>query len=42
MITAGVDCGSKNIKIIILKDKKIAGQSLMLAGIDTGSTAKEA
>jgi benzoyl-CoA reductase subunit D len=42
MITAGVDCGSKNVKVIILKDNDILSSSLVLAGIDTGVTAEEA
>jgi predicted CoA-substrate-specific enzyme activase len=42
MITAGVDCGSKNVKVIILKDNDILGKSLVLAEIDTGAAAEEA
>lgn len=42
MITAGVDCGSKNIKVVILKDNNIIGKSFLLAGIKTDTSAEEA
>ncbi len=42
MITAGIDCGSKNVKVVILKDKEIAGKSMVLAGIDTGAAVEKA
>jgi benzoyl-CoA reductase subunit D len=42
MITAGVDCGAKNVKIIILKDDKIIGKSLVLAGINTDAAVEQA
>jgi predicted CoA-substrate-specific enzyme activase len=35
MITAGVDCGAKTVKVVIMKDGKIIGKSLVLAGLDT-------
>lgn len=35
MITAGIDCGSKNVKIVILKDDHILSTALAPAGIDT-------
>ncbi|MCK4748516.1 MAG: hypothetical protein KAT15_15800, partial [Bacteroidales bacterium] len=41
MITAGVDCGSKNIKVIILRDNDILSKSLVLAGIDTRVSTEE-
>ena len=34
MITAGIDCGAKNTKTIILKDGKIIGQGMVLTGFD--------
>jgi benzoyl-CoA reductase subunit D len=34
MITAGIDCGAKNSKTIILKDGKIIGQGMVLTGFD--------
>ena len=35
MITAGIDCGKKNAKTIILKDREIVGKGAVLAGFDT-------
>jgi len=34
MISAGIDCGAKNTKTIILKDGKIIGKGSMLTGFD--------
>ncbi len=34
MITAGIDCGAKNTKTIILKDGKIIGKGKVLTGFD--------
>ena len=34
MITAGIDCGAKNTKVIILKDGKIIGRGISLTGFD--------
>lgn len=34
MITAGIDCGAKNTKTIILKDGKIVGSASVLTGFD--------
>lgn len=42
MITAGIDCGAKTVKALILKDGKVAGQSLVLAGIDTKEAVDKA
>lgn len=42
MITAGIDMGAKTVKVVIMDDGKIIGKSLILAGIDTQATAKEA
>jgi len=42
MITAGVDCGAKTVKVVILKDGKIVGKNLFLAGIDTAGAAEKA
>jgi benzoyl-CoA reductase subunit D len=41
MITAGIDCGSKTTKVVILKDGKIAGWSLLLSGFDQEATVRE-
>ncbi|MBI4835603.1 MAG: CoA activase [Planctomycetes bacterium] len=42
MITAGVDMGAKTIKIVILKDKKIIGKSMILGGFDQRASAEKA
>lgn len=42
MITAGVDVGAKNVKVVIQEDGKILGKSLVLAGLDTEAAIKEA
>lgn len=34
MITAGIDCGAKNTKTIIMKDGKIIGKGMVLSGFD--------
>ena len=34
MITAGIDCGAKNTKTIILQDGKIIGKGKVLTGFD--------
>jgi benzoyl-CoA reductase subunit D len=34
MITAGIDCGAKNTKTIIMKDGKIIGKGKQLTGFD--------
>ena len=41
MITAGIDCGAKTIKTVIVKDGKIAARSIVLAGLDTKASAQE-
>jgi predicted CoA-substrate-specific enzyme activase len=42
MITAGVDCGAKTIKVVVMKDGKIIGKSLVSAGFDTKPAANKA
>ncbi len=42
MITAGVDVGAKTIKIIILEDGRIIGQTIITAGYDVGESTKAA
>lgn len=42
MITAGIDMGSKNIKVVILKDGEKIGKGLVLAGFETIKSAEEA
>ena len=34
MITAGIDCGAKNTKTVIMKDGKIIGKGKVLTGFD--------
>ena len=42
MITAGVDCGAKNVKVVVLRDGHVAGKAMVLAGIDAGAAAEAA
>lgn len=42
MITAGVDCGAKNTKVIIMKDGNVLSKSSVLSGFDQKASAKEA
>ncbi|UCF69139.1 MAG: CoA activase [Acidobacteriota bacterium] len=42
MITAGVDCGAKNVKVVILDGDEIRGRALAPAGMDTASAAATA
>jgi len=41
MITAGIDCGAKNTKTVILKDGKIIGRGSVLTGFDQAQAVKE-
>jgi benzoyl-CoA reductase subunit D len=41
MITAGIDCGAKNTKTIILKDGKIIGKAEVLTGFEQKEAVKE-
>ncbi len=40
MITAGIDCGAKNTKTVILKDGKIIGKGLALTGFEQAEAVK--
>ena len=42
MITAGVDCGSKNVRVVILKDGEILAKAIVPAGMDAAAAAQEA
>jgi len=42
MITAGIDMGAKNIRVVILKDGEIIARSEQLAGFDTNESANNA
>ena len=41
MITAGLDIGAKTIKVVILKDDNIMGQTLVMAGYDVQQSLKK-
>ena len=41
MITAGIDCGAKNTKTIIMKDGKIVGKGMVLTGFDQEKAVQE-
>ncbi len=42
MITAGLDIGAKTVKIVILKNDDIIGQTLVMAGFDVRESLKKA
>ncbi len=42
MITAGVDCGAKNVRIVILDDGKILARTMVPGGVDAKSAAEKA
>jgi benzoyl-CoA reductase subunit D len=42
MITAGIDCGAKTVKVVILKDGEVVGRGLVPAGIDTRGASEKA
>jgi benzoyl-CoA reductase subunit D len=41
MITAGIDCGAKNTKTIIMKNGKIIGKGMVLTGFDQEEAVEE-
>lgn len=41
MITAGIDCGAKNTKTIIMKNGEIVGKSIVLTGFDQENAVRE-
>lgn len=41
MITAGIDCGAKNTKTIIMKDGQIIGKGIVLTGFDREAAVNE-
>jgi benzoyl-CoA reductase subunit D len=41
MITAGIDCGAKNTKTIIMKDGRIIGRGAVLTGFDQKTAVEE-
>jgi benzoyl-CoA reductase subunit D len=42
MITAGIDMGSKTVKVVILRDGEIIGKGITLAGFESRAAAEEA
>jgi benzoyl-CoA reductase subunit D len=42
MITAGIDMGSKTIKVVILRDEEILGKSIAVAGFENREAAETA
>ena len=42
MITAGIDCGAKNTKTLIMQDGKIIGKAMVLTGFDPGQAIEDA
>jgi len=42
MITAGVDCGSKNVRVVILDEDRIVGKAAVSAGMDSSAAAERA
>ena len=42
MISAGIDCGAKNTKVVVMKDGKIIGKSQGLTGFDLNRAILEA
>jgi benzoyl-CoA reductase subunit D len=41
MITAGIDCGAKNTKTVIMKNGKIIGKGMVLTGFDQAKAAED-
>jgi benzoyl-CoA reductase subunit D len=41
MITAGIDCGAKNTRTVILKDGEIIGRGIVETGFDQGQAVRE-
>ncbi|MFH1117750.1 MAG: acyl-CoA dehydratase activase [Pseudomonadota bacterium] len=41
MITAGIDCGAKNTKTVILEDNEIVGRGIVPTGFDRSRAVKE-
>lgn len=42
MVAAGIDCGAKTVKVVLMKDGQIISKNLVMAGIDTKASADEA
>ena len=42
MISAGIDIGAETVKMVILKDGKVLGSSVIRAGLDRVASSEEA
>lgn len=42
MITAGVDVGAKTVKVVIVKDKRIVGKGMAIAGLEANGAVQQA
>jgi len=42
MISAGIDCGAKTTKVVVIEDGKIVGKSKVLTGFDQKKAIMEA
>jgi benzoyl-CoA reductase subunit D len=42
MVTAGIDCGAKNTKVVLLKDNEVVSKGLVLSGFDQKASVEEA
>jgi benzoyl-CoA reductase subunit D len=42
MISAGIDCGAKTVKVVLVSGGVVLGRALTLAGLDTAAAAEEA
>ena len=42
MITAGIDCGAKNTKTVIIKDGEVIGKGMVLTGFDQEKAVEKA
>ena len=41
MIVAGIDCGAKNTKTVIMKDGKLLGKGIALTGFDQAAAVEK-
>ncbi len=42
MITAGIDCGAKNVRVVVFGEGKMLSKSVTPAGVDTSTAAEKA
>jgi len=41
MITAGIDMGAKNVKVVVLRDGEVIGRAMKAAGFEAAETARQ-